>query len=101
MTESRTMARAGRWAGRLAGGCLLVTAAGAGGMAPPDGGDREARIRADYESAVAAGSVAALRLFIQHNTDHPLADSARRRIEECFTAGGQAIRPCPVGPPRN
>ena len=101
MTARQPRAGLVRWARGLAGGCLLVTAAGAGAMAPPDGGDREARIRADYESAVSAGSIAALRLFIQHNSDHPLAESARRRIEECFTAGGRAIRPCPAAPDRN
>lgn len=78
---------------------LFVVLPGAGGaqirsepLPPP--ADDAAVMQSVYEQAVAAGSSAALILFIARNPDHPLADAARRDL----AARGTVDPASPGGP---
>jgi hypothetical protein len=47
----------------------------------PEPRDPDIAVREEYQAAVAAGTIAALDLFIRRHPDHDLADLARRELE--------------------
>lgn len=49
--------------------------------------DPDVAVREEYDLAVAAGTIAALDLFIRRHGDHPLADLARRERDRLAAEG--------------
>ena len=87
--------------GSVAMSAVSLAGAARGGVAtqtvPPDrGSDPEEVVRLDFESAMKLGTANALRLFIRHNADHPLAEEARRVLHARFpdAAGDGDDVPC-------